>query len=55
MSGLSQLLPAAFSEKLVQLSPSLRRWLESGSRCNVRGLPGLGNSKAEGDGFGRWA
>lgn len=52
MSGLSQPLSAAFSEKLdVKLSPSLRTVLESGCRCSGRGLPGLKDSQAEGDGF----
>ena len=56
MSGLSQPLSAAFSEKLdVKLSPALRRELESGSKCSVRQLPGLGDSKAEGEGFDRGA
>lgn len=39
---------AAFSEKqYVKPSGSLRREVESGSRCGVRGLPGLGDSVAE--------
>lgn len=47
MSGLSWPLFAVFSEKLdVKINPSLRGELESGSRCGVRGLPGLGDSKA---------
>lgn len=55
MSGLAQPLSAAFTEKFsIKLSPSLRRELESGFRCNVRELPGLGDSKAEGDAFDRW-